>query len=318
MQTEFIITTLLDAAAFLKHPLEGLAVQAVRDAYVAAKTYLKQKLGKGSEAAKALELATEKPESLMRKAVLAEECAAVSFECDAALMRLIDGLAEVLPRLTSPASQNVEVSGRGNRVEVAGRDLIRTEKIVRRNTITLDARHLTVEQRDRLRRVINELAERLAIPGVRGGVAAAHAMLQRRFEVPSYLMIPRDRFEDALSFLRQQRAAHRSRLRQRDPVGFANDLYRAIFAGARELGWSGESVYRFAADKLSLKRPLASLKDLGPLQLQSLADAVRREVRIRRDRNNGAVAADPISGEDGASAPEPAAGVESRVAPSKG
>lgn len=317
MHTESIITTLLAAAAFLKHPIQEVAGQSIHDAYEAAKSYLWKKLGPDSKAANALEFATAKPESLLRKAVLAEIWTAHDFAGDAEFVSRIEKLATLLPA-RELAAHDVKVSGRGNRVQLAGRDLIHTERIVRRNTITPDERHLTVEQRDRLRSVINELAERLAIPGVRGGVAAAHAMLQRRFQVASYLMIRREQFEEALSFLRQQRAAHRPRLRRRDPVAFANDLYRAIFAGARELGWSGESVYRFAADKLSLKCRLSSLKDLGPLQLQNLADAIQREVRVQRDRNHAEVAVDPISAVDGAGAPEPAAGAESRVPPSKG
>jgi hypothetical protein len=72
MQTEAIITTLLAAATFLKRPLQDVAGQPLKDAYEAAKHYLRRKFGQDSEAAKALELATGKPESLIRKALLAE------------------------------------------------------------------------------------------------------------------------------------------------------------------------------------------------------------------------------------------------------
>lgn len=94
-------------------------------------------------------------------------------------------------------------------------------------------------------------------------------MLQRRFQVPSYLLIPRTRFDEALSFLRQQRAINRSPLRGRNPVAYQNDFYRAIFAGARELGWDGEQIYRLATDKLGLQTAVVSLKALGPVQLKN-------------------------------------------------
>ncbi len=296
MQTEFILSTLLAAAAFLKHPIQDVACQSIKDAYQAAKAYLTKKLGERSPAANALELATAKPESLLRKAVLMEESASADLSSDAELARLIERLAELLPATDVVAAQHVQVSGQGHHVQVAGRDLIRTEKIIRRNTITPDERHLTIAQRDRLREVAGELAVRLAGANGRGGIAAVHAMLQRHFQVPSYLLIPRERYNDALSFLSQQRAIHRSRLRDHDPVAYANDLYRAIFAGARELGWSGERVYQFAAEKLSLKSPLASLKELGPVQLKTLADAIQREVRTKRQRAAVPGAADPFSG----------------------
>ena len=107
-------------------------------------------------------------------------------------------------------------------------------------------------------------------------------MLQRRFQVPSYLLIPRTRFDEALSFLRQQRAINRSPLRGRNPVAYQNDFYRAIFAGARELGWDGEQVYRFATDKLGLQTAIVSLKALGPIQLKKLAGVIQCAVRTKR------------------------------------
>lgn len=295
MHTESIITTLLAAAAFLKHPIQEVAGQAIHDTYETAKAYLRKKLGAGSEAANALEFAAVKPESMLRKAVLAEVWASVDLAGDAELARVIERLAVLLPPRPDSTGQKVEVSGRGHRVHVAGRDLIHTEKLVRRNTITPDERHLTVVQRDRLRKVIDELAERLAGTNGRGGVSAVHAMLQRRFQVSSYLLIPRERYDEALRFLCQQRAIHRSRLRDRDPVAYANDLYRAIFAGARELGWDGEHVYQFATEQLALKRALVSLKELGPIQLKTLAEAVQRAVRAKRQRAAVSNVADPIS-----------------------
>ncbi len=296
MQTELILSTLLAAAAYLKHPIQDVACESIKDAYHAAKAYLTKKFGERSQAANALELATAKPESLLRKSVLVEESVSANLNKDPELVRLIERLAKLLPTTAVIAGHHVQVSGQGHHVAVAGRDLIHTERIVRRNAITPDERHLTIAQRDRLRAVAGELAVRLAGTNEHGGVAAVHSMLQRHFQVPSYLLIPRERYSDALSFLSQQRAIHRSRLRNHDPVAYANDLYRAIFAGARELGWDGGRVYQFAAEKLTLKIPLASLKELGPVQLKALAEAVQRAVRAKRQSAAVPDTADPISG----------------------
>jgi hypothetical protein len=286
MQTESIFSTLLAGTAFLKHPIQGVASQAVRDAYEAAKGYLRTKLSTHPDAAHALEMATEKPESLIRKALLVEESAASGVNRDSELVRLIENLAALLPPPSETGNQNVRVSGDRNIVQVAGRDLIRTEKLVRRNTITPDERHLTVEQRERIRAVAGELADRLAGGNGKRNFAAVHRMLQRRFQVPSYLLIPRSRYDEAVSFLRQHRAINRSRLRRRNPVAYQNDFYRTIFAGARELGWDRAQVYRFATEKLALKTALASLKALGPVQLKTLAEFVQREVRTMRASRN--------------------------------
>ena len=97
MQTEAIITTLLDAARFLKQPIRDVAGQAVKEAYEAAKSCLRKILGIDSDGAKALDLATEKPESASRKAVLVEEADTAGMDRDPVLRQLIEELAKALP-----------------------------------------------------------------------------------------------------------------------------------------------------------------------------------------------------------------------------
>src|SRR5256885_16595825 len=119
MQTEAIITTLLAAAAFLKEPIQGVASQSLKDVYETAKSYLRKKFGAGTDAAKALELALDKPESEPRKAVLLEETTSAGLETDADLLRLVEELAALLPELAGVVRQSVRVGGRGNKVLVA-------------------------------------------------------------------------------------------------------------------------------------------------------------------------------------------------------
>ena len=287
MHPETIFSTLLSAASFLKHAAQDVARQSIHDAYEAAKTYLRKKLGPHADAVRALDLATAKPESLLRKALLAEESAAADLGRDAELVRLIETLAALLPSSTSPVRQSVRITGDGNTVQVAGRDMIHTAKLIRRNAITPDERHLTTEQREHVRQLIGDLAERLDGNSDTANFGAVYRMLQRRFQVASYLLIPSSRYDEALAFLRQQRAINRPRLRARKPVAFQNDLYRAIFAGARELRWSGEHVYRFATEKLSLKNETTSLKELSALQLKNLACSIQQQVRKSRECDAG-------------------------------
>ena len=277
MNTEAIITTLLAAAAFLKRPVQEVAVQSIKDIYEAAKYYLRKKFGDRSDGAKVLDLAIEKPESSMRRAVLVEEAAALGIENDADLCRLIEQLAALLPAPASDAWQHVHVAGRGNNVSVAGRDVIHIERLIRRTGIAPNERHVTAEQRDQIRLLIGELAARFAGEDGEPNFAAGHRMLQREFNVISYALLPRDRFEEAMQFLKTHRAAFRSRLRRRNPAAYATDLYRAIFSRAGELGWEREQVYTFAMEKLGLKKPVTSLKELGPNQLKSLVDFMRRQ-----------------------------------------
>jgi len=275
MSTETIIATLLRAAACLKAPLQEVVSQSLKDAYVAAKNYLAGKFRAHPDAADALEKATAKPDSIARAELLREEAQGASLEDDAELARLVAALDALLPAREF-VQQSVRVSGAGNRVQVAGGDLvITTAKHYRRNVITPDERHVTREQRESLRRVIREVAQRLAYDDGGPNFAVAHRMLQRRFNVVSYALIVRADFAEALAYLKQQRAIYRSRLRRRNPAAYAGDLFRIIFARAHELGWEKERVCRFAEEKLELRQPITSLNRLGPNQLRSLANFMR-------------------------------------------
>jgi len=214
MQTETIITTLLSAAAFLKEPIQTVATQTLKDLYDAAVYYLRRKFGAETESALVLELATEKPESLTRKAALIEEAVEADVASDTELTGLIKRIAAMLPVSAQLAEQEVRVNGDHNRVQVAGRDIVHTTRHVQRNAITPDERHLTAKQRKTIRTLVADLASRLGGETGTPNFGAVHARLQRRFNVASYLLLPKERFSEALAFLRQQRALHRSRLRR--------------------------------------------------------------------------------------------------------
>jgi hypothetical protein len=277
MQREEFIHTLLSAAAFLKDSLEALASQSLKDAYAAAKSYLAKKLGIGSSANRALDLAVEKPESETRKSLLAEESAGL--EMDPEFCRLGETLAAMLPANMNRVRQNVRVTGRGNRVQVAGGDIITTTRQVHRNVLTPGNGHLDAGQRKKLVALIAEVADRFAGEDGRPRFGAVHAMLQQHFGVVSYLMIPADKFGEAVGFLQRQRALHRSRLWRRNPAAYRMDFLRMIHARRLALGWLKPQVYAFATEKLGLKNSLTSLLTLGPVQLKMLAELMRHESR---------------------------------------
>src|SRR5664280_1377250 len=110
METDSIFAPLLAAAAFLKKPMQEVASHSLKDAYDAAKAYLLRKLGENSEAGRALEFATAKPESLARRALLAEEGCSVDLGRDLELARLVEGLAALLPPVDCFGGQNVRVN----------------------------------------------------------------------------------------------------------------------------------------------------------------------------------------------------------------
>ncbi len=281
MQSETIIAVLLSAARFLKEPLQDAAVLPLTEAYEATKGYLKKKFGDGSEAAKALESAVAKPDSDPRKAVLLEESAITDLSGDTELLRLIRDLKALLPKTTGAVRQTLRVSGRGHRVEVAGRDIIKTERHIQRNIIRPDERHISAEQLNKLKPLIEELAYRLAGEDGKPKFSSVYSRLQRTYGVPSYLLIPREKGDDAVALLKQQRAINRPRLRRRDPQGYANDFFRIIHTCRQRLGWSSSELYQFAFESIPLRKPITTLKQLGPIQLKSLSE----RVKARLDRS---------------------------------
>src|SRR5437868_972129 len=115
MQTEAIIGTLLAAAACLKRPVQEMVSQSLNDAYETVQAYLRRKLGPNPHAVDALDLATEKPESLIRKALFVEESDSANLADDAELARLIDQLAALLPLSAGASSPSVQINGHSNR-----------------------------------------------------------------------------------------------------------------------------------------------------------------------------------------------------------
>jgi hypothetical protein len=277
MQTDTLITTLLSAAAFLKEPIRAIASQSLRDVYEATKYYLRRKFGTPSRGATALELATDKPSAAGAHAMLAEETVSAGLHQDPELVRLIEMLGRLLAAVGGTVVGDVRVQGDGNRVQVAG-SIVNTERHVTRAAITPDERHVAPDEAAELRRLIAAVADRLARDDGAPNFAAVHRQLQRRFKVASYLLIPRRQFAEAVAFLKQRRGLHRRRLRRRNPAAYEADLFRAIHAKCRELGWHRERLCAFAAEHLPLHHPVNSVRELGPNQLRALLTLLGRQV----------------------------------------
>lgn len=96
------------------------------------------------------------------------------------------------------------------------------------------------------------------------------------FAVTSYLLIPHERYGEALEYLLRELVVRRGVIARRDPARLRLELFRAIYARAGELGWSREDLYRFAAESLDVRDRVTSLKQFGADQLRKLVDRMRR------------------------------------------
>jgi hypothetical protein len=96
--------------------------------------------------------------------------------------------------------------------------------------------------------------------------------LRNRFGVTKYTLLPKNEFEECMKWLQSQIAfKHTPILRRSNNPEWKNKRYGAIYAKARN-DWrmDKEEVYEFAFQKLKLKQPISSLKDLNDTKLNKL------------------------------------------------
>jgi hypothetical protein len=272
-----IISIVLAGARLFKKPAEEIVSAAGKDAYQKVKEYLGRKLASSPDAKSAFEQAEQKPDSEGRKAVLLEEVEPLRLEEDEELVPLIKQLRKALGSSTSLTQQNVNVtqSGKHNSLLIAGRDIVQPQHHTIKNEVMPDDRHVTSEQKKVIKELVDELALRLAGRDGRANYKAAWGRLYDEFNITSYHLLPVAEYDMAVRFLREQKAIARSRLRRRNPQAYRNDFYATIHASAKSLGWTDQQIYEFAEEKLE-KKPIRSLRKLGPIQLKKLAGCISR------------------------------------------
>jgi hypothetical protein len=176
-------------------------------------------------------------------------------------------------------TQNV---GKARNVIAANGPVNFATKHVTRTEFTPDERHITPEQASRIKRLVDDLVEMDDAAGKAIGRSYQQwwKMLNNTFEVTTYKEIPRERFEEALSFLQQAKARNLPKIRRKDNELWRKKHYQVIFGiGKRELGWSDDEIHSFAT--LKLGKPVASLSDIGERDLAKLARQIRAEARKR-------------------------------------
>jgi hypothetical protein len=174
----------------------------------------------------------------------------------------------------NPASVKQTIIGDKN--VVAGGDMIHTEKIVQKNVTQPGPQHITEEQAYEIKRLIDELSQ----IDVDSGRADSHrhwySWMYRKFKVTSYKTVPSEKFESVMSWLRQQRAINRPKLRRPANDKWRDQLYGSIYGRWRQLGYEKTTIYNFAFERLELDAPISSLKELGEQNLKKLYDIVFR------------------------------------------
>ena len=179
------------------------------------------------------------------------------------------------PRKPKAPKIHQNVQGDGNLTAGGDIKIGVVEKIVR--PFAPDERHISPAQARKIKKLVEGLAQRT--PDYEGKATYDRwwGLLYRTYEINTYRELPREKFAEALSLLKQQKAINRPKLRRRNPQLWKNDQYTVVWTAARALGWDKPKVYAFALERLPLANPITSLKKLGPIQLKRLAELMRGE-----------------------------------------
>ena len=89
--------------------------------------------------------------------------------------------------------------------------------------------------------------------------------------------MPKDKFEEAMTWLQKEIAASRKVLKESDPEEWRKAHYKAINARGRQMGMDREALLIYASQILSLSNPLFSLKYLNDDLLQKLYNYMFRK-----------------------------------------
>jgi hypothetical protein len=211
-------------------------------------------------------------------------------DIESARQRILDQLAGKSAGGKAPAATR-KAKGKGRspkpssiqQTATAGRDVFQAagdlnvnKKEVLRPVIPREPHHITEAQAAEIRRLLNELGERDEKAGRGATYGAWMNRFKEKFEVASYTRLDASQFDDAISWIKQQRAMNRSRLRRTSNKAWREDHYTIIYGCVRTLKWDKPQLYQFAFEKLELKKPIQSLKELGEQNLEKLSGIVRR------------------------------------------
>lgn len=188
---------------------------------------------------------------------------------------IIDFLS-VKARSREPQPTDNSIKIKGNNNNIAGRDLYINKTDVTRTTFQPSDEHITQRQA----KTIKDLVDNLVMKEEAGGMERARAfkkwwgVLKNRYAVTTYLAIPAHLGDEAISWLQQQSAIKRPKIRRGDNDAWRKELYKAIWARARQVGISKGEVYALALYRLGKR--VTSLKQLGEQNLKALHGIVMR------------------------------------------
>ncbi|HCL91538.1 MAG TPA: toll/interleukin-1 receptor domain-containing protein [Verrucomicrobiota bacterium] len=153
-----------------------------------------------------------------------------------------------------------------------------------------DERHVTEEQRAELRKIAEEVVDRLTAWAATESDDVVKKKKGRNFGIVwsqfnehfntvehGLSSLPREKFDEAKNWLQQYRASKNKNFKRTNPQKYRNTLTKTIYTLAGKLGWTDSQLYAFASEKVEYATPINGLSDLGNNQLELVRDRIRYE-----------------------------------------
>lgn len=176
------------------------------------------------------------------------------------------------PLHTDPTPSQVQTVIGGDNIvaQAAQGDIHINQKKIVRPKLVREQGDISETTAHEIQELIRQLGQTDELAGKPVSYAEWQARLRNRFKVASYRKLTVEQGEDAIQWLKQQVGRKLPSLRRANNGEWRQRHYQAIWAMSGKLGWDKSAVYEFAADKLALKKPIASLTELGEQKLESL------------------------------------------------
>lgn len=133
--------------------------------------------------------------------------------------------------------------------------------------------HITVNQAYEIKQKITDIASMVATnqSDKASAFKKEYIAFGKQFKIPKYSLLPAEQFDEAILWLNKRIAYHgKKNLRHGNTDEWRKKQYTAIYARIKGLNMTKEDLLIFAEQKLALKAPLASMKDLSDTRLQKL------------------------------------------------
>lgn len=177
----------------------------------------------------------------------------------------------------------IKQQAKGKNIQLIGQNfgkIINAEKVQHVTEVLYDKdAHITDQQAKLIKDKVDEIVQihdsagKFKDSASKGKFyASTWSGIKNRYDITKYTLLPKDFFEDCMKWLQSQIASkHRPVLRKHNNIAWKNAMYSSIYAKSRnDWGLDKEGVYTFAHEKLKLKHPINSLKDLSDVHLKKL------------------------------------------------